>query len=86
MQKHKKMQTHSNPKHLGVISFVIVVVEGSFANHKGCLNCQRVLVVDSDCGKVFVNVVHGWYDSSDAGCSSGKEQCCILENLMMYNV
>jgi hypothetical protein len=83
MQKRKKIHTHCNPKHLGVIGFVVIAVESFFANRKGCLNRQRVLVVDSGCGEVFVNVVHRWYDSGDAGRSSGKEQCRILENLMM---
>ena len=66
-----------------MISFVIVAVEGFFANCKGRLDRQRVLVVDSGCGEMFVNVVHGWYDGGYAGCSSGKEQCRVLEDLMM---
>ena len=79
------MHTHCNPKHLGVIGFVIVPVEGFFTNRKGCLNRQRVLVVDSRRGKMFVDVVHGWYDGADAGRSSGKVQCRILKDLTMQN-
>ena len=79
----RKIHTHGNPKHLGVNSFVIVTVESFFANCKGCLYCQRVLIVDRGCGKMFINVVHGWYDGGDAGCSSGKKECCVLEYLTM---
>ena len=34
---------------------------------------------------MFVDVVHGWYDSVDAGHSSGKVQCRILKDLTMQN-
>jgi len=77
------VRTHRNPKHLGVIGFVVVPVEGFFANRKGCLNRQRVLVVDSSHGEMFVDVVHGRYDGADAGCSSGKVKCRVLEDLTM---
>ena len=79
------MHTHYNPKHLRVIGFVIVPVEVFFTNCKGCLNHQRLLVVNSHHGKMFVDVVHGWYDSVDAGHSSGKVQCRILKDLTMQN-
>ena len=66
-----------------MVSFVVVAVEGFFANCEGRLDHQRVLVIDGGCDKMFVDVAHGWYDSGNAGCSLGKEQCHILEDLTM---
>ena len=57
-----------------MISFVIVPVEGFFADCEGSFNCQGVFVVSCSGGKVFVNVIHGWYDSGKAGHPSGEEE------------
>ena len=64
-----------------MIGFVIVPVEGFFANCKGSLDREGVFVVGGSGGEVFIYVVHCWYDGGDAGCPSGKEKSCILEDL-----
>ena len=67
-----------------MIGFVVVPVESSFADCKGRLDCERVFDVDGTCGKVFVDVIHGRYDSGDAGRPSGKEQRGVLEDLTVW--
>ena len=50
-KKSRRLHTHGNSKYFGVISFVIVAIEGFFANSKGCHDCQGVVVADSSCCK-----------------------------------
>ena len=65
-----------------MIGFVVISVEGFFANRKGGLDCEGIFVVDCSSGEVFVNVVHGWYDGGDAGRPSRKEEGCVFEDLI----
>ena len=64
-----------------MISFVIVPVEGFFANHEGSFDCQGVFVASCSGGKVFVDVIHGWYDGGNAGHPSREEESRIFEDL-----
>jgi hypothetical protein len=71
--KESEGHTHCDPEYLRVICLVIVPVESFFADRKGSLDRERVLVANGGRGKVFVDVIHGGDDSGNAGCPSGKE-------------
>jgi len=64
-----------------MIGLVIVSVECFFANCDGSFDCEGVIVIDGGSGQVFVDVIHGRYDSGDAGCPSGEKQSRIFEYL-----
>ena len=53
-----------------MISFIVVTIEGFFADCECSLDCKRISAIDGSCGEVFVDMVHSQYDSCDVGGTS----------------
>ena len=64
-----------------MICFIIITVQSFFSDGEGSLDCKGVVVFDRGSGKVRIDMVHGWYNGRDAGCTSGKKQGRIFEDL-----
>ena len=62
------------------------MVECLLSKSKGSTDGLGVFDVLRSCCQVFINVVHGWNDSADAGCITQKEEGAMLENLMLRSV
>jgi hypothetical protein len=75
--------THGNPINLGVVGFVIITVECFLSESKGGTDGLGVPEVLRNCYQTFVDVVHGWNDGANAGCTTREEECAMLENLML---
>ena len=75
-------RTHSNTVDLGMVCFIVIPVNGIFANSQGSANGERELEGTFRWrGKNFVDVIHCRYHSGEVGCSARKKECSVLKDL-----
>ena len=64
-----------------MISFVVITIEGAFADSQSTANSRGVTHIFSRCGEVFVNAVHHGNDGADIWGIARKEKGAVLEDL-----
>jgi len=66
-----------------VVCFVIITVKCLLSESKGGTDgLGKLDVLTSGC-QVFIDVVHGWNNSTDVGCVARKKKGAVLENLIL---
>jgi len=73
--------THCNPVHFGMISLVVVAVQGLLCESKGSAYGWLKLVVEGVGSEYLVDMIHGWDHSGQVGRWAQEKEGCIFENL-----
>lgn len=82
VQCYGKECAHCNPIYFNMICWWVIVIKHILRKGKCILNGRVHFAgwLGLFC-EVFIDVVHGWDDSGEVGCSMWEEFCPILQNL-----